>query len=196
MRAWGCMALRPGAVRASGCAFAVPGLGHGASGSVGRGLDLRARGHRCIRWYGYAMRLGKGRASPIRVPYQGSRSRLRPADWMTRDFRPRRNDGRSQAGKPPELQRYRVSNQGLLVVILCGVKESFWRECDSSLRSEFQIAAEQDEGSIEWPRGRHAKLLRISSQRGARRYGPRGVAGPRRGSHWQGWRCWSVGPAV
>ena len=32
--------LRPGVVRPSGCAFAVPGPGHGASRAVGRWLDL------------------------------------------------------------------------------------------------------------------------------------------------------------
>ena len=40
----GVYAPRPGVVRASGCAFAVPGLGHGASRSVGRGLDLGRTG--------------------------------------------------------------------------------------------------------------------------------------------------------
>ena len=40
----GVYAPRPGVVRASGGAFVVPGLGHGASRAVGRRLDLRARG--------------------------------------------------------------------------------------------------------------------------------------------------------
>ena len=40
----GLYGLRPGVVRASGCAFAVPGLGHGASRSVGRWLDLGRAG--------------------------------------------------------------------------------------------------------------------------------------------------------
>ena len=36
--------LGDGAVLASVGVFAAPGLGHGASRAVGRGLDLRARG--------------------------------------------------------------------------------------------------------------------------------------------------------
>ena len=40
----GVYGLRPGVVRASGCAFAVFGLGHGPSWSVGRWLKLERAG--------------------------------------------------------------------------------------------------------------------------------------------------------
>ena len=45
----GVYGLWPGVERASGCAFAMSGLGHGASRAVGRGLDLGRSGP-CIRW--------------------------------------------------------------------------------------------------------------------------------------------------
>ena len=76
--------LGPGVVLASGGVFAVFGLGHGASRAVGRGWIWGARVP-CIRWYGDAMRLGKGLASPIGVPYRVVESSFQPAAgwrWM------------------------------------------------------------------------------------------------------------------
>ena len=74
----------------------------------------------CNRWYGDAMRLGKGRTSQIVIPYRVVEhvSSLQPDGAGLPACR---NAGRA-AGKPHELERYRVSNHGPIVVTLSGVK--------------------------------------------------------------------------
>ena len=63
------------------------------------------------------MRLGKGRASPIRVLRIEGSSTFPSGCRMALDSRLRGSD-ESQAAKLPELQRYQVTNQGLFAVTL------------------------------------------------------------------------------